>query len=460
MKKCLNLIVTLTTLLFIFPSASFSWTPEEEVAAINKQIAEEGLSWTAAVNPIIQNYPPEERYKLLGFKLPDNWKAIWEAHLSKDFKAFDPKDLPTTFNWEDSGKVTPVKNQGSCGSCWIFGATGALEAIWKIQRQQELDLSEQQILSCVSYGWGCDGGWMDDVYAHDRNYGAILESYMPYMANDMIACTENLYTPAAYVKSWTAIPNDINAIKTAVMTAPVCVAFWVDDNFYGYDGGCYFSNNPPGDPNHAVLITGWDDSMCDGAGAWRVKNSWGSYWGDDGYFWMKYNNCNFGVAAALLDIENVAIIDAPALPGASPCAFYSHQLTAEGGTPPYHWSVQVATLPDGLVLDQETGVISGYPTMDKRFVFAIRVEDSSTPAIPFFKYFSITVSDALNGDADCNNIYNALDITYLINYLYKGGSAPHSVDGGDANCSYDCNALDITYLINYLYKGGDAPCEY
>jgi len=435
-------------------------TPEEEVAAIQKQIDEQGLGWTAAVNPIMQNYTLEERRQLCGFKLPENWETIWKSHLKKDFVPLGPEELPLTFNWADSGRMTPVKNQGGCGSCWIFGARGALEGTWKIQRQQEFDLSEQQVLSCVSQGWGCDGGWMDNVYEHDLSYGAILEWQMPYLASDEIPCTETDYPPVLKIKGWTAVPNNIASLKTAVMTAPVCVAFMVYDDFYGYHKGCYSHPGYTEDANHAVVITGWNDTLCNGIGAWRVKNSWGPGWGDDGYFWIQYNTCNFGIAGALIEIEHVAINDVSPLPAGNLCTDYTHQMSANGGTPPYHWSVQVANLPYGLSIDPNTGLITGRPTQARRFTFAIRVEDSSDPIIPFFKYLTIYVNNGLNGDADCSGNYNLLDVTYSINYLYKEGPAP-SFDGGcDCDCSHTCDALDITYMINHLYKGGPAPCPY
>jgi C1A family cysteine protease len=441
-------------------SALAGQTPEEEIAAIQKKIAEEGLNWTAGLNPIMQEYTLEERRQLLGLRLPDNWEEIWKSHLSKDFQLLDSKDLPSYFNWEDSGKVTAVKDQGGCGSCWIFAATGAIEAIWKIQRQQELDLSEQQMLSCVSPGWGCEGGWMESVYEHQQSYGQILETYMPYQANDNIACTESQYPIAVNILSWTAIPNEINALKTAVMTAPVAVAFYAFDDFFGYHWGCYSHTGYTSDVNHAVLIVGWDDSMCGGIGAWRVKNSWGTGWGDDGYFWIQFNTCNFGVAAALLDINNVSIVDNVYLPSGNICSEYNHQLSAVGGISPYTWRIQVANLPYGLTLGQSTGIISGQPSQEGMSIFGLRVEDSSNPPLAYVKYMAIDVEGGLNGDADCNSIFNILDITFLIDYLYHDGTVPQSPDCGDCDCSYTCNIADITYLIKYLYQSGAPPCEY
>lgn len=448
----------LTTLLLISPAFAAD-NLQEELQAIQKEIETDGYYWTAAINPIITDYTPEQRRNMAGLKLPDNWEEVWSAHLKPGSLKLAVEELPSTFNWEDSGKVTGVRNQGGCGSCWIFAAVAALESIYKIQRQVDVDLSEQQILSCVSGGWGCGGGWMDYAYTHFRDYGSILEAYMPYAANDGVPCTEGQYPVYATCNSWTAIPNNVSAIKTAVMTAPVAVAFFVYDNFNWYDQGCYDHADDSAGVNHAVLIVGWDDNMCGGQGAWRVKNSWGANWGDDGYFWIKYGSCSFGTAAALLDIDNVAFTTDKLLPaGDKLCApgEYQFQFAAADGTPPYSFYRQVGFLPDGLTLETD-GLLHGFPTRAKSCTFGIRVEDSSDPFVKYLKYFTVVINDGIAGDADCNCNYNLLDATYLIKYLYKSDPAPTCEMGDDVNCDGACNLLDVTHLVNFLYKNGPEP---
>jgi len=459
MLKSISFPLIILTSLLIISSALASDSLDEELQAIQKEIDNQGYYWTPAINPIITEYSPEERRAMSGLKLPDNWEELWKAHLKPDFLKLSTEDIPATFNWEDSGKVTGVRNQGGCGSCWIFAATAALEAIYKIQRQVEMDLSEQQILSCVSYDWGCDGGWMDYAYEHYQNYGAILEVNMPYAADDLVPCTEDQYQIYATCNSWTAIPNEVNAIKTAVMTAPVAVAFFVYDNFHWYDNGCYDHADDSAGVNHAVLIVGWDDDMCGGEGAWRVKNSWGSNWGDDGYFWIKYGSCNFGVAAALLDIDNVAFTSDAFLPDADmlcDSSEYQFQFTADEGMPPYSFYRQVNFLPNGMVLETD-GLLHGDPTRAKTYAFGIRAEDSSEPVLTYLKYFMVTVQEGIDGDSDCNCSYNLMDITYLVNYLYKFGPASTCEMGDDVNADGSCNLLDVTHMVNYLYKDGPAP---
>jgi len=260
------------------------------VEDIQQYINDNGLHWQAG-HTSMMDIPLEERRQRLGLVIPDDVRARFE-----ELNELPPPELLNTesfFDWRLLGGVTPVKDQGQCGSCWDFAATGAFESAYLISTGMIQDFSEQQVLSCNLGGSSCDGGWMSDAYDLFMNYGAIEEHFMPYGASDQIECTQTDYEPTAYLIGYEDVANNVNAIKNALMLGPLSTCFTVYDDFYGYRGGCY-EHADTEELNHAVLIVGWDDNMCDGEGAWIVKNSWGITFGVGGYFYMKYNSSGFG----------------------------------------------------------------------------------------------------------------------------------------------------------------------
>lgn len=294
----ISALIIVLFILFAFATGSvFSKDKvDQEVESVQKMIEAKGYHWTAGRTSVAE-LSPEERQHLLGLKVPQ-WYDEWFRN-AKKMEAPLNMIFPAFFDWRYQGGVTPVKDQKSCGSCWAFGALGALESMAKIYGGRELDLSEQQILSCISYGWGCNGGWMDDAYELFRDFGSVGEECMPYHATDTDPCIQNSCELLAKISGWVPVDDNVNAIKNALMTGPVCCAMTVYNDFDYYTGGCYEHDGSDG-TNHAVLIVGWDDNMCDGEGAWIVKNSWGSGWGINGFFNIKYNSCNIGYATALV----------------------------------------------------------------------------------------------------------------------------------------------------------------
>jgi C1A family cysteine protease/predicted secreted protein len=219
--------------------------------------------------------------------------------------------LPAYYNWCDPGNdgCTSVKDQGNCGSCWAFGTVGPLESNILIRDTATKDLSEQYLLSCNTDGWSCSGGW----WAHDYHWwkkpssepdaGAVYEVDFPYTATN--APCNPPHPHHEKIASWTYVGSEysvppVNDIKQAILDyGPVAAAVCVGSAFQGYSGGIFQTNETcTGYVNHAVVLVGWDDDyQGTGIGTWRLRNSWGSSWGEGGYMNIKYGTSNVGYAA-------------------------------------------------------------------------------------------------------------------------------------------------------------------
>lgn len=307
----LVLLLAITTLSIATERESSAYHAER-ISQAQQTIEASGYHWSAGQTSMTR-YSQAELQAMLG-----DWGAS-EAATRHTWLPLPPRrDLPVSFDWIALDGVTPVRNQGGCGSCWAFAGIAAMESQIKIYGGLELDLSEQQILSCATPGFGCGGHWSDTVWKHARDYGVVAESCMPYEADDDIPCTEDSCDKIAAAKTWFNIPNGIDEIKTALYEfGPVKTSFFVYDDFYYYQGGCYDHADEVPYTNHAVLIVGWDDDACGGDGAWLIKNSWGDGWGNDGFFWIRYGSCNVGSASMLvlyyeaedLELTSIAVED-------------------------------------------------------------------------------------------------------------------------------------------------------
>lgn len=261
-----------------------------EIESIKQKIKQQGLSWEAGYNEIM-DLPLEQRRQRLGLVVPEHIQEMY------DNLDIDPPVIANTqsvFDWRLMNGVTPVTDQGNCGSCWAFAAIAGFESAYLISTGQVTDMSEQAVVSCDQQSDGCNGGWTGSAYNLLIGSGAVDETCMPYEADDNVPCTMYDCDILAYLQSYQPLPNNVEVIKSFLALGPVSTSFTVYDDFFSYQRGCY--EHPDTEPtNHAVLIVGWDDNECGGEGAWIVKNSWGDSWGRlGGYFYIKFNSAAIG----------------------------------------------------------------------------------------------------------------------------------------------------------------------
>lgn len=215
----------------------------------------------------------------------------------------------TAFSWKEY-LATP-RSQQTCGSCWAFATMAVFEGASAVANgfDANLNFSEQYIVDCATHkDWGdigdCEGGYTPLVYDWLAEKGAVLEDEAPYL-NKNGKCNDKL-SPKRKIAAWGFV-NDkvlqpsVDEIKAAMCKhGPLSSSVFVTQAFSAYVGGV-FDEGATGQPNHAVVLAGWDDKR----GAWLVRNSWDSWWGEDGYIWVKYGNNEIGRSAAWAMVEPI-----------------------------------------------------------------------------------------------------------------------------------------------------------
>jgi rhodanese-related sulfurtransferase len=211
-------------------------------------------------------------------------------------------ELPSSYDWRDYGVMTSVKNQSSCGSCVAFGTIGAFEAVIRVEGGPPCDLSESHLFSCG--GGSCANGWYESTALNYLlNYGVPDESCFPYQPYDM-PCSNTCsdwQVRARKISSWSWVAQDITSIKSSLIEyGPLVTTFAIyQDFYYHYTGGVYhYDGTSPFVDYHCVVIVGYDDDQ----GCWICKNSWGSWWGENGYFRIGYDECKIQNTVAYITV--------------------------------------------------------------------------------------------------------------------------------------------------------------
>jgi KDEL-tailed cysteine endopeptidase len=198
--------------------------------------------------------------------------------------------VPSSMDWRKKGAVTPIKDQGQCGSCWAFSAVASMEGVTQLKTGQLVSLSEQELVDCDTKGvdQGCAGGLMDDAFNFIlQNKGLAAETTYPYTATDGKCNTKKEASHAAQISGHEDVPaNSEAALLKAVASQPVSVAIDASGfDFQFYKSGV-FTGVCGTELDHGVAAVGYGVSE-DGTKYWLVKNSWGTTWGEEGYIRMQ-----------------------------------------------------------------------------------------------------------------------------------------------------------------------------
>jgi C1A family cysteine protease len=283
-----------------------SFNLPELQAALQRDFAR----WSAGENSMTQ-LTKEERLKRLGYApgpgepTPEQREQIASANRSQGVAS---AAYPASFdlrNVDGKNFITPIRDQGACGSCVAFGTVATIEGTARFQKRDPnfaIDLSEAQLFYCMarSQGRNCGNGWwvppaMDVV----RDQGLADEACYPYTAGDqncsnLCSDWQNRVTKTT---SWHQIGNPSD-IKTWVSTkGPVGACFNVYDDFFAYTGGVYHHVTGSLAGGHCVSIVGYNDS----GGYWICKNSWNTGWGESGFFRIAYGECGIDAVGYAAD---------------------------------------------------------------------------------------------------------------------------------------------------------------
>lgn len=317
-------IIICFSIFFVGSLSTNQIAPDDEINRINTEIRLQGLEWKAGETSLAY-LTPEERRRRLGALVPSYEDPTKSVHLE------EKEALPDYLDWRDrNGRnyMTSVKDQRGCGSCWAFSANGVVEAIYNIEKGyysvqtsplnestspvESLiehidhygnihilaldcpDLSEQDLVSC-SWAGTCDGGYASKAFDYIKSNGVVSEDCFPYVEED-VSCNlcSSWINKLAKVKGWGYVTqSSVNkaSIKTALQDGPC--SFWMSvySDFYYYTGGIYektASATYKGD--HLVVLVGYNESQ----NYWICKNSWGTDWGEDGYFKIRMGECSGG----------------------------------------------------------------------------------------------------------------------------------------------------------------------
>ncbi|MBN2055262.1 hypothetical protein JW905_10090 [bacterium] len=303
MKKVISWGSLLLAVVVLMSTAGAADLEHARLVEIEKAIEASGAQWSAGLNPLTR-LSDEEFQRMLGAVLPP---VSMERHpgdvIVHDGLANGTNEL--YLDWRFMGGAdwtTPIRDQAQCGSCTAFATVGVLESLMNIHYGNpalDLDLSEEHLFMC-SGGTCTTGNTIQSPAMYTVNSGVPDEACFPYTASDQ-PCSNSCpdWSDRAYkAVSWQQLSGD-EGIKTALRVAPVISTFQVYEDFRYYMGGVYEYVWGTLQGGHAIAIIGWNDEE----NSWIVKNSWGTDWGELGWFRIKRGNCTIGINSIALSME-------------------------------------------------------------------------------------------------------------------------------------------------------------
>jgi cathepsin F len=212
------------------------------------------------------------------------------------------RNTPKTFDWRSHGMVTPVKDQGACGSCWAFSATETIESAWMMKHGLNNNtmqpLSVQQIVDCDWGDYGCFGGEPEGAYAYIMSAGGqeTNQDY-PYDHVDKVNIwcefdSTKIYSKVANWSYACSTGDEVTLMNNAYLNGPTSICVDAGD-WSDYTGGILMGSDCGSDLDHCVQIVGWD--LTNPTPYWIVRNSWGSDWGENGFIRLQYGQDTCGL---------------------------------------------------------------------------------------------------------------------------------------------------------------------
>lgn len=327
-----------------FPELDESMLFEPDVSFIERHNSNKRNTWRAGVVKEFEKKPVKDMLQLLGMnRFQRDSTGPKSKQLMQPIRDTRPDHikyagLPSHWDWSDRNGVsydTEIRNQGSCGSCYAMAAVSTYEARFRIKSKLAFRpiISPQDLTSCSFYNQGCQGGYPYLVSKHGTEFGMVDAECHPYTARNSDCPTnkqclsERMYlTNYSYVGGFMGGCSEVAMMRELYHNGPIIVAFQAPPDLFYYTGGIYTGPSPKQEEqgvngvnvwqqtNHAVVAVGWGVDAKTGVKYWKLKNTWGLRWGENGYFRIRRgtNECGVESMASKADVVLPSTVRIPA----------------------------------------------------------------------------------------------------------------------------------------------------